>query len=103
MQVLGEAACFQCKVGRTVVRQPLDRQLRQFRAKALLDGGQHNVADVIAGVAAGGGTPTQGLPIAAIQGEGGADSLTVVTPKLEAVGAPAPIAGIDGYAAIVTP
>jgi hypothetical protein len=49
------------------------------------------------------GNPTQGFPIAAIQGEGGADSLAVVTPKLEAVGAPAPMAGIDGYPAIVTP
>ena len=73
------------QVRTAVVGEPLNRLLRKLIAKTLLDGCQHDIADDISGVSAGGGLPAHCFPIAAIQRKGRMHRLVVVTAELEAI------------------
>src|SRR5829696_4387702 len=70
--------------------------------EAMLDGGDHEVADILARDAAGRGDEAHGFTVAAVQREGDTDPLTVLAADLQAVRAPARVANIDGDFALVT-
>lgn len=61
----------------------------------MLDGGCHEVAHALGGYAGSGINEAHCLAIAAVEGEGDPHLLAVVAADLEAVGAPAGVAGID--------
>jgi hypothetical protein len=69
----------------------------------MLDGGQHQVAHVVAGDAACGGEEAHGFPITAIERKRNPHPLAIVAADLEAIGAPASIALIDCDAAVMPP
>ncbi|MET3439183.1 hypothetical protein ABIC44_003886 [Sphingomonas sp. 1185] len=60
--------------------------------EALFDGGDHQVADVLGGDAAGGGDVPYGFPVAAIEREGYTDLLAIAAADFQRIGAPACIA-----------
>lgn len=61
----------------------------------------HQVAHVLARDAAGGCHEADGLPVAAVEGEGHAHALAVVAADLQAVRAPAGVARVHGNAPLV--
>jgi len=69
----------------------------------MLDGSEHQITNVLAADAAGGGEETHGLAITAVEREGHSHPFTVVAADLKAVGAPAAVALIDGDASIMAP
>ena len=71
-------------------------------AKPMLDGRKHNVANIVSSVAARGRYPAHRFAIAAVQGEGDPQWLAVLTPKLEAIGAPALVASRHGNPAVMS-
>src|SRR5205807_5847228 len=99
-----EAACLAREVTAAIVGQPLngDRQAID-RAEAMLDGSEHQITNVLAADAAGGGEEAHGLAVTAIEREGDPHPFTVVAADLKAVGAPAAVALIDGDASVMTP
>ncbi len=100
--VAREAPCILGSVAAAVISQPFDGvgQLVHL-AEAMLDGGNHEVAHVLGGDAAGSGYISHRLPVAAVEGEGDADLLAIVAADLEAVRTPACIAGDDGDLAVM--
>ncbi len=66
------------------------------------DGGEHQIAHVIAADAGGGGDEAHGLAVAAIERKGDAHAFAVVAGDLEAVGAPAAISLVDHDPPIVS-
>src|SRR5215203_5243007 len=99
----GEAAGLASEVAAAVVGPPLDRAGQAVHpTEAMLDGGDHEVADILARDAAGRGDEAHGFTVAAVQREGDTDPLTVVAADLQAVRAPARVANIDGDFALVT-
>lgn len=90
-------------IGRAVIAQPLHRRRRQFATEALLDGFQHHIADVVATVAVWAGHPTDGLAVAAVQGEGHAQFFTVLAAELEAIRTPAGVTRVHRDTTFVTP
>src|SRR5262249_52118209 len=102
--VASEAACLAGEVTAAIVGQPLDGDRQAIdRAEAMLDGSEHQITNVLAADAAGGGEDTHGLAITAVEREGEPHPFTVVTADLKAVGAPAAVALIDGDASIMAP
>jgi len=91
--VASEAGCLAGEVTAAIVGQPLDgdRQATD-RAEAMLDGSEHQITNVLAADAAGGGEEAHGLTITAIEREGDPHPFTVVAADLKAVGAPAAVA-----------
>jgi hypothetical protein len=61
----------------------------------MLDGGDHEVADIAGRNAARSRDESHGFPIATIESEGDADLFSVVADDLEPIGTPAAVAGID--------
>ena len=101
---VGEAPHVAGVVAAAVVAEPLDGVGQSVdQAESVLDGGDHQILDVFAGDAAGGGHEAHGLPVAAVEGKGDADALAVAAADLEAVGTPAPVPLGHGDAAIVAP
>lgn len=98
-----EAAGRSCDEAGAVIGQPFDG-LRQAvdPAEAVLDGSDHEVADILALDAFGGGDMAHGLPVAAIERKGDADLFAIVAADLEAIGAPAQVGLTDADAAVVT-
>jgi hypothetical protein len=68
----------------------------------MLDRCDHEVADVLAFDAFGGGDKADSFPIAAVEGEGNPDLLPVIAGELEAIGAPAQVGAINRNPTIVT-
>ena len=81
-----KAAGRTCDEAGAVIGQPFDG-LRQAvdLAEAVLDGGDHQVADIFALDALGGGDMAHGFTIAAVEREGDADLFAIVAADLEAV------------------
>jgi hypothetical protein len=77
------------------VRQPV------HLAEAGLHGRDHEVLDILALDALGGDHKAQGLAVAAVEREGDAHLLAIVAADLQAVGAPAGVAGLNRDPAIV--
>lgn len=69
----------------------------------MLDGGEHEVAHVVAEDAVGDPDEAHRLPVAAVEGGGDADALAVAAGDLESVRAPARVALRHGDAAVVAP
>lgn len=69
----------------------------------MLDGGDHQVADILGGDAASGGDVSHGFPATAVEREGDADLLAVVATDLQRIGPPAGIAPVDSDATVVAP
>ena len=86
------------------VAEPLDR-LREavHRSEAVLDGGDHQVLDVLGGDAARRRHMPHCLAITAVERERGAHLLAIVAADLEGVGTPAGVALVGGDPAIVAP
>ncbi|WP_235513002.1 MULTISPECIES: hypothetical protein [unclassified Sphingomonas] len=87
-----------------VVGESLDRPceaLHEF--EAMVDGGDHQVADIFGSDAAGVSNVLRGLPVAAFKCKDDAYLLAVVASNLQRVRAPAGVAPIDGDATVMTP
>ena len=69
----------------------------------MFDGGDHEVANILGGDAAGGGDVPHCLPVAAVEREGDAHLLAIVAADLQRIGAPARVAPVDGDTAVVAP
>src|SRR5258708_25308860 len=69
----------------------------------MLDGSEHQITNILAADAAGGGEEAHGLAITAIEREGDPHAFTVVAANLKAVGAPAAVAVPRGVAALLAP
>lgn len=96
VDLAGEAAGLLGGVAAAVIRQPFDGGRQPVHtAEAMLHGGGHQIAHVLGGYASSGGNEAHRLAITAVEGEGDAHLLAVVAADLEAVGAPAGVAGID--------
>src|SRR4051812_34855979 len=67
----------------------------------MLDGGDHEVADLISSDPGRGCHEAHGLAVAAVQREGDAHALAVIAGHLEAVGTPSQVRLGDGDAAVV--
>lgn len=67
----------------------------------MLDGGDHEIADVLGRDAAGGGDVPHGFTITAVEREGDADLFAVVASDLQRVRAPAGIASVNRDATVV--
>src|SRR5262249_57873563 len=78
-------------------------RLRGDRAEAMLDGSEHQITNVLAADAAGGGEETHGFAITAIEREGDPHPFTVVAANLKAVGAPAAVSPLDRAASLLAP
>jgi hypothetical protein len=101
--VAGEGAGVAGGVAATVVGEPLDRPGQAVHGPvALLDGGHHQVLDVLGGDAASGRHMPHRLAIAAVDRERDAHLLAVVAHDLERVGA-AGVALVDRDPTIVAP
>ena len=61
------------------------------QAEAMFDGGEHQIAHMIAANAAGRCDEAHGLAVAAIKREGDAHALAVIAADLEPVGTPAAV------------
>jgi len=104
VDLAGEAAGLPGGVAAAVIRQPFDGGRQPVHAaEAVLDGGGHQIAHILGGYASSGGNEAHGLAIAAVEREGDAHLLAVVAADLEAVGAPAGVAGINRDAPVVAP
>lgn len=102
VDLAGKAAGFSGGVAAAIVGQPFDSGRQAVHAaEAVLDGGDHEVAHVLGGYAGSGSNEAHCLAIAAVEREGDPHLLAVVAADLEAVGAPAGVAGIDRDAPIV--
>ena len=99
-----KAACLGRDVAGAVVGQPLDG-LRQAidLAEPVLDGGHHEITDLLASDPTGGRDIAHGLAITAVEGVGDTDPLAILAPDLKAIRAPAPIRLRDGDPAVMTP
>lgn len=97
-----ETSSVLCGVAAAVVSQPFDgvRQLVDA-PEAMLDGGDHEIADIAGRYAARRCDGPHGFPVAAIESEGDADVFAVVAGNFEPIGAPAAVAGVDRDPAIV--
>ena len=103
-EVASKAACLAGEVTAAIVGQPLDGDRQAIdRAEAMLDGSEHQITNVLAADAAGGGEEAHGLAVTAIEREGDPHAFTVVAANLKAVGAPAAVALIDGDASVMAP
>src|ERR1700684_1329375 len=92
-----------CGVARAVVGQPFDDRWQSVDwSEAMLDRCDHEVANVLAFNALGGGDKAHSFPIAAVEREGHPDLLPVIAGELEAIGAPAQVGAINGNPTIVT-
>lgn len=101
--VVGEAAGLVRGVAAAIVGQPFDGARQAVHlAEAVLDSGDHQVAHVLGGDAAGGGDIAHGFTITAVDRKGDADLLAIVAADLQSIGAPATVARVDGGPAIVT-
>src|SRR5262249_61155094 len=70
-EVASKAACLAGEVTAAIVGQPLDGDRQAIdRAEAMLDGSEHQITNILAADAAGGGEETHGLAITAIEREG---------------------------------
>ena len=69
----------------------------------MFDGGGHEIAHVLGGDAGSGDYEAHCLAIAAVEQEGAPHLLAIVAADLEAVGAPAGVAGIDRDTSVVPP
>jgi hypothetical protein len=97
-------------IAAAVVGQPFDgvRQLVDA-PEAMLDGGDHEIADIAGRYAACCCDKPHGFPVAAIESEGDADPgsgpgqalFAVVAGDFETIGAPAAVAGVDRDLAVV--
>jgi hypothetical protein len=90
-------------VATAIFGEPFDCMGQPVHAtKAVLDCRDYQVPHMFAPDAAGRGDETHSFPIAAIEAEGDTNPVAIVTTDLEAIGAPAAIALIDGNPAIMT-
>jgi hypothetical protein len=102
--VSSEAACLAGEVTAAIVGQSLDGDRQAIdRAEAMLDGSEHQITNVLAADAAGGGEETHGLAMTAVEREGDSHPFTVVAADLKAVGAPTPITFIHCNAVVMAP
>lgn len=68
----------------------------------MFNGRQHHIAHDVACLCFGGCSPTHGLTVAAVKPKRSAYRRTIAASKFKAIGAPAPVARIDGHSTIVT-
>src|SRR5262245_11322201 len=69
----------------------------------MLNSSEHQITNVLTADPTRGSEETHGLAITAIEREGDPHPLTVVAADLEAIGAPAAVARIDGDASVMSP
>src|SRR5262249_9555534 len=99
-EVASKAACLAGEVTAAIVGQPLDGDRQAIdRAEAMLDGSEHQITNILAADAAGGGEEAHGLPITAIEPRGGQHAFPVAAATRKAAGARAAVAPSDGDAA----
>ena len=103
LDVAGEGSGVARDIAAAVVAQPLDRLGQAVhRSEAVLDGGDHQVPDVLGADAAGRRHVPHRLAVAAVEREGDADLLAIVARDLQPIRAPAGVALVDGDPAVVT-
>src|SRR5512132_873845 len=101
--VAGKAPGLVGGVARPVVGEPFDGLGQLVHApKAMLDGGDHEIADIFALDALGGGDMAHGFTVTAVEREGDTDLLAIIAADLEAVRAPAQIRAVHRDPAVVT-
>ncbi|VVT32346.1 hypothetical protein SPHINGO391_70014 [Sphingomonas aurantiaca] len=101
---LGKGAGGSSILAAAVIGKPFDRFGHAVHLSvAMLDGGNHQVMDVLGGEAARRCNVSHRLAVAAVERECDTHLLAIVTGDLQSVGAPAGIAQVDSDPTIVTP